>query len=247
MAGSRPSEIGTVKSVLVTGGSRGIGRAVVERFKTEGWRVAAGALALDHLAASPADFKFGCDVADAEAVRTSIAAVTERFGAIDALVNSAGIAGSNPLDAESDDALWQRVIDVNLNGTYYFTKYTFPHMPDGGRIINIGSVLSHQGVADQTAYTAAKHAVLGFTRAFAQHAAARGVTVNTVCPGWVRTDMARERWAALGIDEKAAASDVPLQRVVEPSEVAALVYFLASSEAGSITGQALNIDGGTLA
>jgi NAD(P)-dependent dehydrogenase (short-subunit alcohol dehydrogenase family) len=236
-----------MKSVLVTGGSRGIGLAIVERFKSAGWRAAACARSLEHLAENPADLRFACDVADPEAVRQGIAAVVREFGAIDALVNSAGLAGSNPLDPDSDDDLWHRLIDVNLNGTYYFTKYTFPHIRDGGHIVNIGSLLSHKGVADQTAYTAAKHAVLGFTRAFARHAAARGVTVNVVCPGWVRTDMARDRWAELDIDENAAASDVPLGRVVEPAEVASLVHFLASGEAGAITGQAFNIDGGTLA
>jgi NAD(P)-dependent dehydrogenase (short-subunit alcohol dehydrogenase family) len=236
-----------VKSVLVTGGSRGIGLAIVARFKAEGWRVAACARALEHLAECPADFKFACDVTDPDSVRDGIAAVVREFGAIDALVNSAGLAGSNPLDPESDDALWHRVIDVNLNGTYYVTKHAFPHIADGGRIVNIGSQLSHTGVADQTAYSAAKHAVLGFTRAFAHHAAGRSVTVNAVCPGWVRTDMARGRWQELNIDAEEAAAEVPLGRIVEPAEVAALVHFLASDEAGAITGQAFNIDGGALA
>ena len=247
MEGSRPNEIGTVKSVLVTGASRGIGLAIAERFKTGGWRVAACARALDRLAESRADFRFACDVTDAEAVRDGVAAVVREFGTIDALVNSAGLAGSNSLDPEDSDALWHRVIDVNLHGTYYVTKHTFPHIPDGGRIVNIGSLLSHRGVADHTAYSAAKHAVLGFTRAFARHAAARGVTVNAVCPGWVRTEMARGRWAELGIDASEAAAGVPLGRIAEPAEVAALVHFLASDEAGAITGQAFNIDGGTLA
>jgi NAD(P)-dependent dehydrogenase (short-subunit alcohol dehydrogenase family) len=236
-----------VKSVLVTGGSRGIGLAIVERFKQAGWRVAACARELESLGTCPADFKFACDVTDSLAVSDNIAAVAREFGAIDVLVNNAGLAGSNPLDPASDDALWHRVIDVNLNGTYYVSKQAFAHIPDGGRIINLGSVLSHQGVADQTAYTAAKHAVLGFTRAFAQYAAPRRVTVNAVCPGWVRTDMARERWQALGIDEQEAGSDSPLGRIIEPAEVAALVYFLASDEAGAATGQAFNIDGGMLA
>lgn len=236
-----------MKAALVTGGSRGIGRAIVERFKSAGWRVATCARALEHLADCPADFKFACDVADPDAVRRGVAAAVRELGTLDVLVNCAGLAGSNPLAPESDDALWHRVIDVNLHGTYYFTKHAFAHIRDGGRIINIGSVLSHKGVADQTAYSAAKHAVLGFTRAFAHHAAARGVTVNVVCPGWVATDMARSRWQELGLDEKQAAAEVPLGRIVEPSEVASLVHFLASDAAGAITGQAFNIDGGALA
>jgi len=235
-----------MKTALVTGGSRGIGRAIVERFKTAGWRVATCAQGRDQLADSPADLKFVCDVTDVAAVRAGVADVVRQFGAIDALVNNAGLAGSNPLDPASGDDLWHRIVDVNLNGTYYFTKHAYPHIPEGGSIVNLGSVLSHTGVADQSAYSAAKHAVLGFTRAFARHAAERGVTVNAVCPGWVRTDMARTRWRDLAIDEKQAAADAPLGRITEPAEVAALVYFLAAGEAGAISGQAFNIDGGTL-
>lgn len=236
-----------MKSVLVTGASRGIGLAVVERFKAAGWRVAACSRSADRLDRCPVDFKLACDVTDSRAVRDGIAAVVRELGLLDALVNCAGLAGSNPLDTEDDDALWHRVIDVNLNGTYYVTKHAFPHIRDGGRIVNIGSILSLKGAADQTAYTAAKHGVLGFTRAFARYAAARRVTVNVVCPGWVRTDMARSRWAELGIDEAGAAAEAPLGRIVEPDEVASLVYFLASDEAAAITGQAFTVDGGVLA
>lgn len=236
-----------MKSALITGGFRGIGLAIVERFKAAGWRVATCAPSLEGLGNNPADLCLACDVTDPKAVRDGIASVVSEFGRIDALVNSAGLAGSNPLAADADDELWHRIVDVNLNGTYYCTKHAFPHIPDGGRIINIGSLLSHRGVADQTAYSAAKHAVLGFTRAFAQHAAPRGVTVNAVCPGWVRTDMARLRWRELEIDEQEVVAGIPLGRVAEPEEVAALVYFLASDEAGAITGQAFNIDGGALA
>ncbi|MGD8323742.1 MAG: SDR family NAD(P)-dependent oxidoreductase [Gammaproteobacteria bacterium] len=236
-----------MKSALVTGGSRGIGLAIVERFKTAGWQVATCARALESLETNPADLCFACDVTNVDSVRNGVASIVREFGTIDILVNSAGLAGSNPLAADDDDALWHRIVDVNLNGTYYVTKHAYPHIPDGGRIVNLGSLLSHRGVADQTAYSAAKHAVLGFTRAFARHAATRGITVNAVCPGWVRTDMAAERWQELGIDQAQAAAATPLGRVAEPAEVASLVQFLASDEAGAMTGQAFNIDGGTLA
>jgi NAD(P)-dependent dehydrogenase (short-subunit alcohol dehydrogenase family) len=232
--------------MLVTGGSRGIGRAIVEHFSSANWRVATCARSLDSLAGSAAEHVFACDVTQADAVRASVDQVVRRFRNIDVLVNNAGLAGSNSLAADSDDDLWHRIIDVNLHGTYYISKSVLPHMPDGGRIVNIGSVLSHVGVADQSAYTAAKHAVLGFTRAFAQHAAARGVTVNCICPGWVDTAMARERWEALGIDRQQAADAVPLRRVTAPAEVAALVQFLVSDAGAAITGQAITIDGGML-
>ena len=235
------------KTALVTGGSRGIGKSIVDDLKAAGFRVAACARSADPFEASSADMTLACDVTDPVEVRAGIASVVQQFGAIDVLVNAAGIAGSNPLDADSRDDLWHRIIDTSLHGTYYCTKLTYPHIPDGGRIINIGSVLSHKGVADQTAYTAAKHAVLGFTRAFALHAAPRGITVNCVCPGWVQTDMARERWRELGLDQKQAESGVPLGRITQPDEVAALVVFLVSDQAGAITGQAYTIDGGVLA
>jgi len=232
--------------MLVTGGSRGIGHAIVEHFSRANWRVATCSRSIDRLADSTAEYAFACDVTQADAVRAGVDAVAQRFGRIDVLVNNAGLAGSNPLTADSDDDLWHRIIDVNLHGTYYLSKAVLPHMPDGGRIINIGSVLSQVGVADQSAYTAAKHAVLGFTRALAQHTAARRITVNCICPGWVDTEMARERWQALGIDRQQAADEVPLRRVTAPGEIAALVQFLVSDAGAAMTGQAITVDGGML-
>jgi NAD(P)-dependent dehydrogenase (short-subunit alcohol dehydrogenase family) len=122
--------------------------------------------------------------------------VAARFGRIDALVNNAGLAGENSLDAAATDDFWHQVIGVNLNGTYFMSKAVLPHLGAGGRIVNIASVLGLKGVPDQTAYCAAKHGVVGFTRALSHAVAARGITVNAICPGWTRTAKAEadEMW-----------------------------------------------------
>jgi len=162
------------------------------------------------------------------------------------LVNSAGAAGANRLDG--DDDLWHAIIGSNLHGTYYCCKAVLPLLPDGtGRIINIASVLGLRGVPDQTAYCAAKHGVVGFTRALALAVAARGITVNALCPGWVDTEMAVQRYAELGITAEQAAAGVPTGRIASPQEVADATIWLLRPEARGITGHALPIDGGGLA
>lgn len=238
------------KVVLITGGSRGIGLALVKTFKAAGWKVAACSRQpinknLDMKNMS--DLSFSCDVANKVSVIEGIDLVIKRFGRLDAIINNAGIAGSNTLELEDDDKLWHDIIDVNLHGTYYITKYALPHLPnETGRIINIASVLALIGVPDQTAYTAAKHAVLGFTRAVAALAASRQITVNAICPGWVRTDMAMGRWKEMNLTESEIIKTIPLGRIIEPEEVAELALFLASPSAKNITAQALTIDGGAL-
>jgi NAD(P)-dependent dehydrogenase (short-subunit alcohol dehydrogenase family) len=236
-------------TVLVTGGSRGIGRAIVEKFKDHGWQVATCATDLQHLKDNPADFKFKCDVATLPEVKKGIEEVVQNFGKIDALINNAGLAGTNDLSPQASDEFWHKIIDVNLHGTYYFSKYAAPYLPDHtGRIVNIASVLGLKGVPDQTAYCAAKHAVIGFTKSYAHFLAPRKISVNVVCPGWTRTDMAKGRLKEIGIAEADLKNMVPLGRFVEPQEVADLVYYLASSQASSmITGQTFTIDGGVLA
>jgi NAD(P)-dependent dehydrogenase (short-subunit alcohol dehydrogenase family) len=237
--------------ILITGGSRGIGRAMVEIFRKNRWLVATCSTSLRTLETIDADLKFKCDVSRLQEVQSGIQNVLSKFGKIDALINNAGIAGTNPLDPNDpndNDEMWQRILDVNLNGTYFASKYVAPHLPDRtGRIVNIASVLALKGVHDSTAYCAAKHGVLGFTRAFAQYLAPRGITVNAICPGWTRTDMAHERMKEIGLTEEQMKKSVPLGRFVEPSEVADLGYFLVTSQASSMmTGQALTLDGGTL-
>ena len=227
-----------MRSAVVTGGTRGIGRAMADRLAVEGWDVLvvarSGVL-------SPHRF-IACDVADAVAVREVFAAL-ER---VDALVNCAGIAGANRLDG--DDALWHAIIGSNLHGTYHCCKAALPLLPDDtGRIVNIASVLGLRGVPDQTAYCAAKHGVVGFTRALALAVAPRGITVNALCPGWVDTDMAQQRYAELGITAEQAATEVPTGRVASAAEVADAVIWLLRPASRGITGHALPIDGGSLA
>lgn len=227
-----------MRLAIVTGGTRGIGRAVADRLATDGWDV----LVLARKPA-PSPHRFiACDVADAVAVRTAFAGLTR----IDTLVNCAGLAGANRLDG--DDALWHAIIGSNLHGTYHCCKAALPLLPNGtGRIVNIASVLGLRGVPDQTAYCAAKHAVVGFTRALALAVAPRGITVNALCPGWVDTEMAAQRYAELGISAEQAASTVPTGRIASPEEVADATIWLLRPESRGITGHALPIDGGSLA
>lgn len=243
---TEPTET-TAPVVLVTGASRGIGLAIVQAYAAAGWRTAGCARQPGAGLAAAAELAVTCDVTDATAVRTCVAGVHAHFGRLDALVCNAGLAGSNPFVPDDDDALWRAILATNLDGTWYACRAALPLLPERrGRIINIASVLALCGVPDQPAYCAAKHGVLGLTRSLALHAAARGITVNAICPGWTRTAMAEARYAELGIDAATAAAGVPLGRIVEPEEVAALALWLASPAAGAITGQALSIDGGAL-
>jgi NAD(P)-dependent dehydrogenase (short-subunit alcohol dehydrogenase family) len=227
-----------MKHAIITGGTRGIGAAVADRLAAEGWAT----LVLARHPGGTAHRFVACDVADPGAVRRVFAAQTR----VDALINCAGIAGANGLN--DDDALWHAIIGSNLHGTYHTCKAVLPLLPDGtGRIVNMASVLGLRGVPDQTAYCAAKHGVVGFTRALALALAPRGITVNALCPGWVATDMAAQRYTELGITEQQAASGVPTGRIASPAEIADAVVWLLRPEARGITGHALPIDGGGLA
>ncbi|WP_448562368.1 SDR family NAD(P)-dependent oxidoreductase [Trichothermofontia sp.] len=232
------------KVAIVTGGSRGIGAAVVQNLKHADWRVAAIATSEARLQTSPADLKLVCDVTDLAQVKATLQRIVETYGHIDALINSAGIAGSNPLEPESDDDLWHCIVNVNLHGTYYLSKYALPYLVEGSRIINIASVLGLKGVPDQTAYCAAKHAVVGFTKSLALYTAPRRITVNAICPGWVQTDMAEARFIELGLTPVDVMQTIPLGRIIQPHEVASLVMFLLSEAAANLTGQALVLDAG---
>jgi NAD(P)-dependent dehydrogenase (short-subunit alcohol dehydrogenase family) len=190
-------------------------------------------------------------VTDARSIEDAVAAVVERFGRIDVLVNNAGLGGPTPLD-DPDDSRWNAILATNLTGVFRVTRAVVPHMPDGGRIVNLSSVVGRFGVAGLSAYSATKHGVIGLTRTFALELAARQITVNAMCPGWVETDMAREGYQRIAervgsTEEKGreiAAKMAPLRRIVEPEEIAGLAAYLASDDARSLTGQAIVLDGG---
>lgn len=227
-------------TALITGGTRGIGLAIATRLAADGYDAVAAARTR---VALPSGIRFmACDVASADSVKSLFAAL-ER---VDVLVTAAGQAGANSLDI--DDPAWPAIIATNLTGAWHCCTAALPRMPDqSGRVVNIASVLGLRGVPDQTAYCAAKHGVVGLTRALALAVAPRGITVNAVCPGWVDTEMAHGRFAELGITPAQAAQGVPLGRIATPGDVAGLVAFLASAEARHMTGQALVLDGGGLA
>lgn len=227
-----------MRTTVITGGTSGIGRAIADRLAADGWRVVVAAR--HPVADLPYEYR-AADVANTADTQRLFAGLDR----LDALVNCAGLAGANSL--EGDDALWHAIIGSNLHGTYHCCKAALPLLPDGsGRIVNIASVLGLRGVPDQTAYCAAKHGVIGFTRALALALAPRGITVNALCPGWVDTGMARQRFAELGITAEEAAAGMPTGRLVQPEQIADAVVWLLRPESASITGLALPIEGGGL-
>lgn len=249
------------KVALVTGGATGIGRAIAKGLAQNGANVAIASRNLSHLEQTGEELKklgltilpLRMDLRNKSDVRQAVATVVSRWGAIHILVNNAGRSGLSTMN-DPDDSKWYDIIDTNLNGLFLVTKAVLEKMPDhaGGRIINISSVLGKFGVPGYTAYCTSKHGMIGFSRALALEVADRGITVNTICPGWVDTEM-----AALGIEESAAlqgitpeefrvraAAAVPIKRFLEAEEIAGLVCYIASDAARGITGQAMNICGG---
>ena len=243
---------------FVTGAGGGVGRAIALRLARDGYRVTVAGRTLSALEQTVALITASggiahpvvCDVASRQQVHDSVQAAEQRLGAIDVLVNNAGISDSAPF-ASMDDELWERTMAVNLDGTYHCMRAVVPGMfaRRSGRIINIASSAGKVGYPYTAAYVASKHGVLGLTRSVAIEAAARGVTVNAICPGWIASEMTTRSMARIvartGKTENEARSILeamnPQGRLIEPEEVAAVAAFLASADGAGTNGEAIDI------
>ncbi len=240
-----------MKYAFVTGGSRGIGRAVALKLAAQGWPVvinyrsnheAAQAVVDEITAVGGKAELLPFDVADAASADAALDQWEQQHpdDYVAVLVNNAGIRRDGMMFMMGDDD-WHRVIDTTLDGFFYITRRLLKHMMPrrrGGRIINMTSLSGLKGLPGQTNYSAAKAALIGATKALAQEVAARGVTVNAVAPGFIATDMTSD------LNEAELTKMIPAGRFGKPEEVAALVAFLASDDAAYITGQAISINGG---
>jgi NAD(P)-dependent dehydrogenase (short-subunit alcohol dehydrogenase family) len=248
------------RKVLVTGGSRGIGLGVAEGFIKSGADVTILASGSETTkVASKLSEKYErvvealiCDITDRDAVASSVGGL-ER---IDVLINNAGLELITPIDAEGSEVeeTFRRIIDINVMGTYYVTREALPRIPAGGRIILTSSMWGKSAVAEFSAYCTSKHANIGFMRSLAHELAPRGISVNAVCPGWVRTVASMRSLSAMAERENRSEDDVldeivdaqAIGGLMEPEDMAATYLFLASDAADNITGQAWTVDRGEL-
>ena len=238
----------TGQVAVVTGGSRGIGKSICERLASDGARVAvvardaARAEDVAKQLAGDGHKGYACDVSDSAAVDALVKQVEADFGSLDIVVNNAGVTADNLLVRIDDDA-WNKVIDTNLKGAFNLTRAAARGMMRRrkGRIINITSVVGLTGNKGQANYSASKAGLIGLTKSVAKELASRNVLVNAVAPGFIETEMTAE----LGEDAKSALmGQIALGRLGSPSDIAAVVRFLAGPDASYITGQVLVVDGG---
>ncbi|MEA2252970.1 MAG: 2-hydroxycyclohexanecarboxyl-CoA dehydrogenase [Solirubrobacteraceae bacterium] len=244
------------RAALVTGGARGIGRAIALRLGEQGHPVAVADLAVDGAAEVAASIEAAggraiplqLDVTDSAGVLSATSAAAEELGPIEVLVNNAGWDDLMPF-VETDEPFWDRVIDINYKGVLRLTSALLPGMLERqwGRIVNIGSDAARVGSSHEAVYAGAKGAVIAFTKTIARESARRGVTANVVCPGPTDTPLLGEIVEAAEDSAKVISrmtSAVPMKRVGQPYEIAAAVAFLAGEDAGFITGQTLSVSGG---
>jgi NAD(P)-dependent dehydrogenase (short-subunit alcohol dehydrogenase family) len=238
-----------VNVALVTGGSKGIGKTLCKWLLEHGWAVKTCARNGDELGNTVGELKkLGSiegtvlDLANRDAVKKYAAAWT---GPLHALVNNAAICHVKRIDEPADDRFWDEVLDINLNGVQFLTRGLVKHIPDRGRIVNISSQLGQEARAGYGAYCASKFALIGLTKVWAKELGPRGITVNAVCPGWVKTDqavgdmerLAREKGVPVEQLYKEICEPLELRRFTEPEEVAQLVGFLVSPEGSGVTGR----------
>ncbi|MFF2326911.1 MULTISPECIES: SDR family NAD(P)-dependent oxidoreductase [unclassified Streptomyces] len=248
-AGSRFDGYG----VLITGAGRGIGAATARRLASEGARVLVTDLDGERAGRTAAEIRetgataeaLACDVGDRAAVEAAVAHAVAAFGSLDVLVNNAySCTADTPLFEDEPDTAWERDLDITLSGPYRCARAAFPHLVASGRgaIVNIGSVNGEQDYGNH-AYSAAKAGLGSLTRTLAGHGGPRGVRVNMVAPGTIRTDA----WAGRDAELSRVSGLYPLGRVGEPDDIASAVAFLASRDAAWITGTTLRVDGGLTA
>ncbi len=235
------------KVVLVTGASRGIGREIAQAF-AQGGATVLGTATSENGAGNISEYLgengkgFVLNVTENDSIAALFDTIKSDFGGVDILVNNAGITRDNLMMRMKDDE-WEDIISTNLNSVFKISKAVLRNMMKKrhGRIINIGSVVGSSGNPGQANYCASKAGLLGFTKSLAQEVASRGITVNTVAPGFIQTDMTEE----LNDEQKGAIlSKVPANRLGKPQEIASAVAFLASDMAGYINGETLHVNGG---
>lgn len=240
-----------MKTVLITGSSRGIGRATAVTFAKNGYNVAvnynkssevAESLCSELVQLGVKAKTFQCDVADKSAVNEMVKQIEADFGKITVLVNNAGIA-EQALFSDITEEMWDRMFDVNVKGAYNCTQAVLPHMIHNkyGRIINVSSMWGISGASCEVHYSASKAALIGFTKALAKEVGLSGITVNCVAPGVIATEMNGHLSEDIIEELK---NETPLNRIGTSEDVAEAIYFLASDKASFITGQTLSVDGG---
>jgi 2-hydroxycyclohexanecarboxyl-CoA dehydrogenase len=230
-----------MKTAVVTGGGSGIGRAVADRLRADGYNVAT----ID-LNSSDDEFAQTADVTDRAQVEAALSAIRAQLGPVGILVNAAGLDGFKRFTDITFEE-WQKVVDVNLNGVFHCIQAVLPDMVDAGwgRIVNISSSSTHSGTPYMAHYVAAKSAVNGLTKSLALEYGPAGITVNAVPPGFIDTPMLRNAEARGRLRNVAATIDAtPVRRMGKPEDIAAACAFLISEEAGYITGQILGVNGG---